>query len=109
MSRKPLLLALAAVALVMVSFTAAHADNARVSWRHDAGHFEQVAGGKWVETSPTPHSTTYHFEEQSRTADFVQLYDAGRDCHVRLYNDHCLVKFGDGRYEEYYTGKWANR
>jgi hypothetical protein len=106
MSRKPLLLALAAVALVMVSFTAARADNGRVSWRHSAGHFELVAGGKWVEQSP---DGKFHFEEQSRTADFVQLYDAGRDCHVRLYGDHCLVRFGEGRYEQYYTGHWANR
>jgi hypothetical protein len=108
MDRKPVLLALAAVALVLVSFTAAHADNARVSWRHDAGHFEQVAGGKWVEKS-ADGKVTWHFEEQQRTADFVQLYDAGRDVHVRLYNDHCLVKIGDGRYENYYSGHWANR
>jgi hypothetical protein len=107
MDRKPLLLALAAVALVMVSFSAAHAENNRVSWRHSEGHFEQVAGGKWVEKSPT--NSTWHFEEQDRTDEFVQLYDASRDCHVRLSRDRCMVKFGDGRYEQYYSGKWANR
>ena len=105
MSRKPLLLALAAVALVMVSFTAAHAENNRVSWRHSAGHFELVAGGKWVEQSP---GGTFHFEEQKRGDDFVQLYDGSRDCHVRLYGDRCMVKFpGNPRFEEYYGGRWG--
>src|SRR5947199_5640696 len=106
MIRKPLLIALAAVALVMVSFGAAHAENTRVSWRHSAGHFELVAGGKWVETSP---DGKFHFEEQKRGDDFDQLYDASRDCHVRLYGDRCMVRFGDGRSAEYYTGHWANR
>jgi hypothetical protein len=106
MTRQPLLVALVAVAVVLGTFTAAHAEKYRVSWRHPDGHFENVNGTKWVEQSP---DGTFRFEEQKRGDDFVQLYDASRDCHVRLYGDRCMVKFGDGRYQEYYRGHWANK
>src|SRR5207244_11756229 len=106
-SREPILVALVACGLVLGLFTAAHAqEKVRVSWRHRQGHFENINGTKWFEESP---DGTFHFDEQKRSDEYVQLYDKTRDCHVRLYYDRCMVKFGDARGEEYYRGHSANQ
>jgi hypothetical protein len=73
-------------------------------WRHSRGHFTNIKGNEWEEKID---NATYRFVEKDRTDAFVLLYDEGRKCHVRLYNDHCDVRFGEGEYKKYYDGKWG--
>jgi hypothetical protein len=83
--------------------TAAAAE--RDYWRHSRGHFENTVGNKWVEKID---DRTHRFMEVERTQKYVELYDASRDCTVRLYNDRCMVKkSGKPRFEEYWNGRWG--
>ncbi len=93
---------LACVVVLGLSLTARAAD--RELWRHPDGSFMKTNGADWVEKGAD--GSRYYFKEQRRTEDYVLLYDSSRDCWVRLYNSRCLVKFGSGRYEDYYHGGW---
>ncbi len=75
-------------------------------WRHSKGHFENTKENRWEEKSP---DGTYHFVEKKRTDRFVELYDRKRQCTVRLFNDHCNVKFGDEKFQKLYEGKWGGK
>jgi hypothetical protein len=92
-----------AVLLVLICAATAMAAE-RNYWRHSRGHFTNTKGNHWEEKID---NATYHFEEKDRTEAFVLLYDESRKCHVRLFNDHCDVRFGDGAYSKYYDGKWG--
>jgi hypothetical protein len=94
--------ALACVVVLGFTLTARAGD--RDLWRHGKGAFVNSRGNEWVEKAPD--GSTYYFKERTRTEAYILLFDSSRDCFVRLYNDHCLVKFGSGRYEEYYRGRW---
>jgi hypothetical protein len=107
MARPRILIPAFACLLVLGSVSPTWAANVRVSWRHSTGHFEQLAGRQWMEL--TPAGITHRYVEQARNPEYVQLYDASRDCHVRLYWDRCDVRFGAARYRTYYLGHWANR
>jgi hypothetical protein len=91
-----------AVMLVLVLATPAFALD-RVVWRHSAGHFENTVGNTWIEVSPDGHFT---FTEVARTPNYIQLYDATRDCHVILTADSCMVQFGSAPYRLFYHGYW---
>src|SRR5262245_11999998 len=97
------LFALALVVLLGVTLTSRAGD--REMWRHSEGAFIKTAGVSWVEKAS--NGETYYFKERARTEDYVLLYDSSRDCWVRLYNYRCMVKFGSGRYEDYYRGRWS--
>src|SRR5262249_61022824 len=96
------LFALACVVVLGFTMTAKAQD--RGLWSHSRGVFVNTKGLDWVEKATD--GGVYYFKERTRTEDYVLLYDASRDCFVRLYNDRCLVKFGSDRYEEYYRGRW---
>src|SRR5262249_28259372 len=96
------LFALACVVVLGFTLTAQAGD--RDMWRHSKGAFMNSPGSEWVEKAPD--GATYYFKERTRTEEYVLHHDASRDCFVRLNNDHCPVKFGSGRYEEYYRGRW---
>jgi hypothetical protein len=94
------------VALVLVALAGRPAEanyGERLVWRHGQGHFENTRGNTWVEKSP---DGTFYFVERRRYEAFVELYDGSRDCTVRLYPHRCLVRFGPGPFEQYYTGYW---
>jgi hypothetical protein len=92
--------------LVLVCVTRSDAAE-REYWRHSKGHFENTEKNKWTEKAP--NGETYHFIEVKRTEHYVELHDKGRDCTVRLHNTECEVKFGDGKFERYYEGKWGGK
>jgi hypothetical protein len=94
-----------ASALVLLLICASAVEAAeRNYWRHSRGHFTNTSGNKWEEKID---DATFHFEEKDRTDAFVLLFDRSRNCHIRLYNDHCDVKFGDGEYKKFYDGRWG--
>jgi hypothetical protein len=101
MSRRSLLLAVACVVTAVIATPALAAS--RDYWRHSRGHFENTSGNKWVEKK---EGDTFRFVETERTENYVELYDAGRDCTVRLFDNRCMVKFGKKPFEKYYNGSW---
>jgi len=92
----------AAVLTLLLASPAFAAD--RLVWRHDAGHFENTAGNRWVEESPD--GRTFYFREVYRGRWYIELYDFRRACRVRLTPSRCYVKFGPGPYRLYYYGYW---
>lgn len=103
MTRRAALTSVAA--LVLGSVPAVRAAD-REYWKHEKGHFENTSGNKWIEKT---EKHTYHFVEKDRKEKYVELYDKTRDISVRLYDHHCDVKKGDGKFEKYYEGKWGKR
>jgi hypothetical protein len=75
----------------------------RVVWRHDEGHFENTRGNHWTEVSP---NGTFYFREVYRGMSYIELYDASRDCRVRLTSTACYVKSSGGPYRLFYFGHW---
>src|SRR5204863_3446948 len=80
------------------------ANDQRFYWVHATGSFQQQQDKKWLEKHRT---AAYQFDEAARTVEYVELYDAGRECRVRLYADGCRIKFADGDWHPLYTGAWA--
>jgi hypothetical protein len=97
------ILAMAACLLTLAWVSTASAAE-RNYWKHSDGHFENTTGNNWVEKIK---GNTNRFKEVERTERYIELYDAGRDCTVRLFNDRCMVKFGNKKFEEYYNGRWG--
>jgi hypothetical protein len=94
---------LLACLLVLAIAAPVHAGE-RNYWRHKEGHFENTMENKWEEKSP---SGTHHFVERDRTEKYVELHDRSRDCTVRLFDDHCTVKFKDEPFRKLYDGHWG--
>jgi type III secretory pathway component EscR len=99
------LVSLLAFLLVLV-FAAPSFAAERNYWRHSKGHFENTKENKWEEKSA---SGTQHFVEKDRTEKYVELFDKSRDCTVRLFDDHCTVRFKDGEFTKLYEGKWGGK
>jgi CubicO group peptidase (beta-lactamase class C family) len=76
-------------------------------WRHDKGYFEHTGKNRWTENGPG--GALFRFVEVKRTDTYVELFDKGRQCTVRLSPTECQVKFENGNFEKFYTGKWANQ
>jgi hypothetical protein len=98
------LLTLLALVLALAWALPALAQEARTYWRHSTGHFENTAGNRWIEKH---NKDSYTFVERDRTPKFIELYDRGRECTVRLFDDRCMVRFGNGKFERYYDGRWV--
>ena len=79
----------------------------RFFWRHGDGFFEFHGNSRWSETAPG--GGTFHFVETYRTDHYVELFDKGRECTVRLNQVECQVRFNDDKFEKYYDGKWASK
>ena len=82
----------------------------RNAWRYRTagrtGHFVKEADQGWVETSAD--GDEFRFEESRRVADHVELFDASRDMHLRLYADHAEWSQGDqSRWYRLYDGHWV--
>jgi hypothetical protein len=90
---------------LVLAFAAPSQAAERNYWHHKTGHFENTKENKWEEKAPD--GNTYHFYEKDRNEKFVELHDKGRDCYVRLFNDHCMVKFGNEQFKRYYEGHWG--
>lgn len=86
---------------------------ARLDWFHSSGHFHSLAfgpgrtGDSWVEQIG---NTRYQFQERMRNQDYVEIYDPSRKVAVRLFSDHCELKFDDQlNYLPLYSGGWDTR
>jgi hypothetical protein len=79
----------------------------RTFWQHSQGHFENNAGTNWIEVAPG--NRRFDFVEKNRTEQYLDLYDQTRQCTVRLFDDRCMVKFGNGKFEKAYDGQWRRR
>src|SRR5579872_788811 len=89
--------------LLMLGFTSAAYAAERKAWCHSEGHFENLKDGRWEERS---QGGTARFVEKERTEKFIELYDATRECYVRLFEKHCEVKFENGKFTKLYDGTW---
>lgn len=67
------------------------------------GHFENTTGNQWREKA---RDGEHPFVEKSRTAGYVELFDAGRNITLRLFNDRCEISNG-GPFIKIYEGKWS--
>jgi hypothetical protein len=79
------------------------AQRERLVWRHDAGHFVNTVGNRWVEFSPDGR---HYFREVHRARHAIELYDGRRDCSVRLTDHVCFVRLGNAPYKPLYHGYW---
>ena len=89
--------------MLVLAFTSPTYAAERKFWRHSDGHFENIKDGQWEEKSPNGN---HHFVEKERTEAFIELFDKTRACFVRLYENHCDVKFQNGNYQKLYDGTW---
>jgi hypothetical protein len=76
-------------------------------WRHSKGHFENTEGNKWVEKAEK--DATHNYVEKERTEKYVELYDKSRDAWVRLFDDRCMYRFGDKKWERLCDGSWGKK
>lgn len=78
--------------------------DSRYYWTYKDGHFKNASGATWEEYQAGKKAFT--FAESSRTAEFVELFDQGRQVGVRLHDDHSLIKLAGGAWGNLYPGKW---
>jgi hypothetical protein len=90
---------------LVLAFAAPSYAAERNYWHHKKGHFENTKENNWEEKAPD--GNTYRFHERERTQHYVELHDKSRDCTVRLFDDHCSVKFGNEPFKRYYEGHWG--
>jgi hypothetical protein len=80
-------------------------------WVHTRGSFENVEGTRWVEKARVDGpDVEFHFVEQRRTGEYVELYDDTRDCYVRIYDQQLAYRCpreGKHDYAICYRGTWA--
>ena len=80
----------------------------REYWRHSQGQLENTVGNTWEEQSP---GARFSFQETDRTQEYVQLYDASRNCTVRLYSNVSLVSspLSNFEFRTLYFGGWGSK
>ncbi len=83
---------------------------ARNAWTYQVsgrnGHFVKDGDQGWVET--TADGDEFHFEETRRLADHVELFDASREMHLRLYANHAEWRHGEQPpWHRLYDGRWV--
>ena len=79
----------------------------RVSWSHKEATYTYLNGGRWLEVAGTAR---HNFTETARVTDYIELYDANRDCTLRLYDTTVHLKGLPGytNFREYLSGgKWV--
>jgi hypothetical protein len=79
---------------------------ARKAWLYNRGWFRAQAGSTWLEKNPIG---MFRFQEVSRTASCVQLYDASRKMTVRLDGSTMYWRTAGQQHWNYlYHGRWAD-
>ena len=86
----------------------------RVKWVYkdqwagkSSGWFQRNDDGTWTENKDKAGETAI-FEESERNADFVLLFDRGRNMYLRCYNDHIdIFNSRDGTWPRLYEGTWV--
>jgi hypothetical protein len=105
----------AAVFIAAIAANAAHAQEpkaeARVAWQYKSdagiGHFLKNGNTQWRERTPDGFELT--FEESGRTPEHVELFDAGRDMRVRLFDRRSEWQQGkDPNWKGLYDGRWVD-
>jgi len=98
------------VAVVVAAIAGDAQAGERKRWVHDKGSIENSSGKKWVETIVIDgKAVEFRFEEVGRNGDYIEIWDEGRDCYVRIYDGEFYVKnIKDGfkEFKLFYRGKW---
>ena len=71
--------------LVGFGVSQTQAQDKRTTFAYTKGSFERIAAGSWEEKRDD--GSVSKFTEVTRTADYIELYDKGRDMKVRLYSN----------------------
>ena len=71
--------------------------------------FHMQKKGEWVEHSGDNGGMYNHFKELKRTVDFIELYDAKRECGARLYSDHVDMKLKNTGWVFLSKGIWKTK
>jgi hypothetical protein len=79
------------------------ANDTRVFWKHQRGHFEKLPDGNWAEVAPDGR---HAFAETGRTEKAVELTDRQRNIVVTLYNGDATAKLANGKTVPLYDGLW---
>jgi hypothetical protein len=78
----------------------------RRAWFFYQGSFRQVVPGRWREVGP---SGKVEYREHFRTAEYIELYQPGRQRYYRLYLWGLYeYRTGQGHYELVRNGRWAH-
>lgn len=92
--------------LLILAFTSTSYAEVRTAWCHDEGYFQHLKDDRWDEKSP---GGIAHFVERERNEKFIELVDASRGCHMRLFNNHCDIRFQNSKFTKLYDGSWQAR
>ncbi|MHC5538374.1 hypothetical protein ACYOEI_09110 [Singulisphaera rosea] len=78
-----------------------------VYWGYAEGHFKKLDSQNWAEDYPGNH---FEFIEAGHTDDYVELFDDGRRCTVRLYDNRCEVRgpFTNMEFKDFHDGEWGS-
>ena len=71
--------------------------------------FHMQKKGEWVEHSGDNGGMYNNFKELKRTVDYIELYDAKRECGARLYNDHVDMKLKNTGWVFLSKGIWKKK
>ena len=84
-------------------------DTDRVMWIHQNGRFTKINATQWTEDVKWADMAAEHYDlvEAKRTPEYVELFNKSRECLIRLYADHCEVKFRDMQFETKADGLWV--
>ena len=101
-------LILTAVLLASVLIPSVAADGNK--WVHQNGSFTKNEDGTWTEVVKGSPDVEHHFSESETTDEYIDLYDASRDCSVRLSPDKSYYKCPPAGHDEFvdlHDGCWA--
>ena len=71
--------------------------------------FQMQKKGEWVEHSGDNGGMFNNFKELKRAIDYIELYDAKRECGARLYNDHVDMKLKNTGWVFLSKGTWKKK
>lgn len=92
-----------ALALSILGITSRASADPADSWVRSGGSFRKVGPGRWQEFAGA--TKIYDFEEYSRTATEIKLYDRSRNVSVYLNDKEALI-YKDGSYWFKYSGRF---
>lgn len=72
-------------------------------WRHSRGRFEKQSDGVWAEFEKDQR--IWSFRETGKTDDHIELFDSGRNVHLRLMAKEVRFLSG-GNWPTLYRGEW---
>jgi hypothetical protein len=79
------------------------AEDLRLNWVHAKGYFQRQADGTWFES--VPDGSSWIFKEVNRQTECGELYEATRECWIRLQLSNCLIRYGQGQWKPLYRGE----